>query len=148
METAKVTSIQDTGKKYNDLFKVRVVLDNGKKGTVNAKNFPPPYAVGDTVEIKECWDDGNLRKISKVSEGFAPTGGSTTSAPARKEYDPLPGFIATNLALAIQEVQADNGSGAYSKEQVANKVLELHQLHADLVVSVREKLNNGSQLLT
>lgn len=81
METARLTKVEPTGKMWKEFHKIDIALDNGKFGTVNAKTNPPPYAVGDMVEIKSTWPDGNIRSIAKVAdEGVHAPGGHATGA--------------------------------------------------------------------
>jgi hypothetical protein len=75
--TAKIASVNDTGKVWKDFKKIAVVLDNGIEGVANAKNFPPPYNVGDEVEYEANENQyGVLLKVKR-----ADTGGFTSSAP-------------------------------------------------------------------
>lgn len=145
MNTAKVTKVSDTGKTYKDFKKVYVELDNGQSGTVNAKSFPPPYGVGDTVEIKATWDDGNLKSIAKVSEDFQSghtghSGGTTGHSSDKPAYDPVPGFCCANLAEARRLARDQQGTDIINTSHVADAMFDLIQQHEDVVKIIHAKL--------
>lgn len=143
MNTAVVTKIEDTGKMYKDFKKVHVELDNGQKGTVNAKTFPPPYGVGDTVEIKATWDDGNLRSIAKVTDEGAPKQSSAQQGSGKGKggsgYDPLPGFVCNTYATARKMAEDSAGSADVSVVSIFEHMKIIKAQQDDIVAMFRNE---------
>lgn len=80
---AKIVSIQDTGRMWNDFHILDVKFDNGDGGSALAKSTTPPYSVGEEVEYTKN-DKGGL-KIQRNQEGAPRTsfgGGNSYNRPS------------------------------------------------------------------
>jgi hypothetical protein len=68
---AKIVSLQDTGRKWQDFFILEVQFDDNITGTTLAKSPTPPYSVGDEVTYTRNAKGGV--KIQKENAAYAPT---------------------------------------------------------------------------
>lgn len=148
MNTTKLTAIKPTGKTWESptgpIHYFHVILEDGTEGEVGSlKESGPPYKQGDNVEYEVTKDHptyGKKLKVKKAQGGFGGGGYQSKPAPAKKDYDPLPGFCATNIAFCIQEARNENGGASFSVDDLVEKMVKLHKLHAEVTEKVRQQI--------